>query len=202
MKSLRSKTNFICACVLIFTVYAEASLFSDPAAMPGFHSETSFNISSLGSTLKADVEYAVYAPGSYGGTDPTGGSQYIYAYQIFNKLQSNVAVDFYSVGILAGANFGNVSNDPSYGVPGGLSALCFHFAQSAGYIFSQSVLNPGTFSDVLLFSSTLAPTMGFGTISGGGLGQMGSLPTPSTTPEPATISIIFGALIFLRKPRK
>ncbi|MGA2915183.1 MAG: hypothetical protein ABSE89_04070 [Sedimentisphaerales bacterium] len=201
MKNKNSKTILLFICMSVFAVCAEASLYNDSAAMAGFTNKTSFDISMMGSVLKVDVEYAVYAPGNYPGLDISGHSEYVYAYQVFNKSQSNVAVDFFSVGILPGCSIDSVYTDTSYGTVGGAVPFAFHFPQSAGFVFISNALNPKQWSDVLLFTSIYSPTMGLGTVSGGGLGVMGSLPTPSIVPEPATILIIAPILYLLRNKK-
>lgn len=201
MKNIKSKIILLFIFMFVFAFYAEASLYNDPAAMPGFQNKTSFSVSSSGSNLKVDAEYAVFSPGTYSGTDISGGSQYIYAYQIFNSSQSNVAVDFFSVGILVGSSVSTVYTDTGYGIPGGVVPFAFHFSQSAGYTFFSSALNPRQCSDVLLFSSMHLPTMGFGTISGGGLSVTGSLPTPLIVPEPATILFIAPGFFLFKKQK-
>ena len=57
----------------------------DPNAMPAWQGTQQFYAASGGKTLDVDVEYAVYAPGHYGlsGTDPSGGKQFVYAYQVY-----------------------------------------------------------------------------------------------------------------------
>jgi hypothetical protein len=199
MRNMKTKTIFLFACATVFAVCAEASLYNDSAAMTGFKNKTSFNITMSGSVLNVDVEYAVYSPGDYPGDDRTDDSEYIYAYQILNSTQSNVAVDFFSVGILSGSSIDFIYIDTGYGTPGGIRPI--EFPHSAGYVFIRDALNPGQWSDVLIFSSTYSPTIGFGTVSGGGLSGMGSgmgsLATPSV-PEPATILFIAPAIFILR----
>ncbi|MGB8226429.1 MAG: hypothetical protein WCE45_06145 [Sedimentisphaerales bacterium] len=199
MKNIKTKTILLFVCVSIFAVCAEASLYNDPNAMADFKNKTSFSITMSGKTLKADVEYAVYAPGDYQGDDQTDGSEYIYAYQISNSTQSNVAIDFFSVGLIDSSYADYIYTDTTYGTPGGKDPFAFSFPQSAGYMFIGDALNPGQWSDVLIFSSTYSPTIGFGTVSGGGLCGMGSLPTPSMLlPEPATIIFLAPTILILR----
>jgi hypothetical protein len=183
---------------VLFCVYADASLMGIPA----YSGTTTFNLSQGTSNLNVDVEYAVFAPGQYTGNDISGGSKYIYAYQIFSKSPaSNVAVDFFSVGIPIGGSISAVGTDSTYGTLGGVTPLAFNFPQSAGYMFIYSALNPGQHSAVLLFSSVHSPTMGFGTVSGGGLSGMGALPT-ILVPEPLTITLLIPAIMALRNKRK
>ena len=205
MKNIGAKTIFLLACAVVFAACADASLYSDPAAMAGYTGRTSINIIQSGVELKADVEYAVYAPGTYSGNDLTSGNEYIYAYQIFNSLKSDVAVDFFSVGIISPATVSTIYTDDTYGYNPGTGVeplLSKIFAQSAGFVFAGQNLNPRQWSSVLIFSSVHSPTIGFGTVSGGGLCGMGSLPTPAILPEPATIVMIMPALLALRNKNK
>jgi hypothetical protein len=207
MKSIKAEIIFFLACAAVFTACADASLYlcNDPVAIAGYTDRISFDITWSGVKLKADVDYAVYAPGKYPGYDFTSGSKYIYAYQIFNDLKSDVAVNFFSVGIISGATVNTIYDDNTYGyLPGsGIEPSTSNiFAQSAAFIFEGENLNPREWSDVLIFSSIYSPTIGFGTVSGGGLCSMGALATPSIVPEPATIVLIIPALLALRNKNK
>ncbi|MFA6186607.1 MAG: hypothetical protein WC770_05270 [Phycisphaerae bacterium] len=190
--------NFRLAGILLsvlFCVCANASLMGIGA----YSGTTAFNLLNGTSVLNVDVEYAVFAPGDYAGNDISGGSDYIYAYQIFSGSTSNVTVDFFSVGVPAGS-INAVATDTGYGALGGVNPLAFNFTQSAGYMFIYSALNPGLHSTVLLFSSVHSPAMGFGTVSGGGLSGIGALAAPSLLPEPATVCILsLGALSLIRR---
>jgi hypothetical protein len=182
---------------VLFCVCANASLIGIPA----YSGTTTFNLSNGTSVLNVSVEYAVFAPGQYTGSDISGGSDYIYAYQIFsNSSGSNVAVDFFSVDVPAGS-INAVGTDTTYGALLGVNPMAFNFPQSAGYMFIYSALTPSQHSSVLLFSSNYAPTMGFGTVSGGGLSGMGALPT-ILVPEPATMALLIPAILALRIKRK
>lgn len=198
------KSNLIILLVSIFvcTAVANASLYNDPAAISGYTGISTFAITQSGSTLIVNVEYAVYSPGSYSGLDLSGGSEYIYAYQIFNSSHGNVAVDFFSVGITCGSCIENIYTDSSYGSLGGVIPVAFEMPQSASYIFMAASLDPGEHSSVLLFSSIHSPMMGFGSISGGGLAETQALAAPSILPEPATIVMFVPALLVLINKRK
>jgi hypothetical protein len=205
IKDIQAKAVLFFVCASVFTACANASLYNDPAAMADFTGRTPFEITQLDSYLRVDVEYAVYVPGTYPGRDFTGGSQYIYAYQVFNSSRSNVAVDFFSVGLTGGAGADLIYTDDTYGYnpQAGVEPSISHvFAQSTGFVFADQNLNPRKWSSVLIFSSVYSPTMGVGTVSGGGLCGMGILVTPSTVPEPATILMIGSGLILLNLRRK
>ncbi|MGD0784596.1 MAG: hypothetical protein ABR969_02155 [Sedimentisphaerales bacterium] len=203
MKTIKGNITIFLACAItcafVFAVSAEASLCNDPNAMTGFTGRTSFDIM----ISEADVYYAVYAPDTYPGKDLTGGSEYIYAYQIINSPHANVAIDFFSVGISSGVVIDNIYTDNTYG--SGVDPLLSNiFAQSAWFIFADQSLNSREWSKVLIFTSVLSPTMGFGTISGGGASGMAALPTPSMSPvpEPATIALLLPAILIFKPNRR
>jgi hypothetical protein len=189
---------------VLFCVCANASLLlsTDPAGMAGFKGVTTFNYADVGSgsVLNVDVQYAVFAPGAYPvGSTGLSTSDYIYAYQIFNKLPAtNVAVDFFSVGIPVGGSMNGHATDATYGTLGGVNPTDQAFPHSAGYIFISFPLLPGSNSTVLLFSSSHSPVMRFGAVSGDGLSDVGVLPT-SSIPEPTTMALLIPAIFALRK---
>jgi hypothetical protein len=206
MKTIKGNIIIFFACAFVFAVSAKASLNNDPNAMTGFTGTAAFNITVSTVSLKGNIDYAVYAPGTYPGSDHTGGSEYIYAYQIFTSPKDNVAIDFFSVGISNGATIDNIYTDKTYGLSPGTGidpSLSNIFAQSVGFVFASPSLNPRDWSNVLIFTSANSPTMGFGTISGGGASGMATLLTPSPVPEPATIALLLPAiLIFTSNCRK
>lgn len=201
MKNIGVKTIFL-VFVVVFADCADASLYNDPRALAGYTGRTSIIVSQSAIELKVDVEYAVYTPGTYPGNDLTGRTEYVYAYQLFNNISANVTVDFFSVGINNSTLINLIYTDNTYGIANGVNPFVFHFPQSAGYVFIGNPLNPAQWSDVLIFSSTHSPTIGFGAVSGGGLCGMGSLPTPAILPEPATVVFIAPAIFILRSRNK
>src|SRR5438552_10825429 len=84
-----------------------AILATDLNAMAGFHGTTDFT-SNVGTLfLRAEVDYAVYEPGKFQltfgpGSDPSNGTQYLYAYELHNTgtvgNSSDRDPDFLSVG--------------------------------------------------------------------------------------------------------
>jgi hypothetical protein len=211
MKTTKANITFFLACAItcafVFAASAEASLIGDTAAMTGFTGTISFSITVSTVSLKGNINYAVYAPGMYPGSDHTGGSEYIYAYQILFSTKDNVAVDFFSVGIPNGATIDHIYTDNTYGSSPGTGidpSLSTIFAQSAGFVFAAPSLAPRDCSNVLIFTSTYLPTMGFGTISGGGACGMVTLPTLSTSsiPEPATIALLLPAILIFKSNRR
>ena len=212
MKTIKGNITIFLACAItcafVFAVSAKASLlYNDPNAMTGFAGTTAFSITVSTVSLKGNIDYAVYAPGTYPGLNLRGCGEYIYAYQIFFSPKDNVAIDFFSVGISNGATINNIYTDNTYGFwPGsGIDpSLSNIFAQSVGFIFADPSLDLRDWSNVLIFTSAYSPTMGFGTISGGGASGMAALPTPSMSPvpEPATIALLLPAILIFKPNRR
>src|SRR5262245_8466311 len=86
------------------------ALTSDPNAIPGWQGSIVMTGTNGSALLKTNVDYAVYAPGQFGTSvamgynahtplDPSSGTQYVYAYEIFNNAGGNVAVTTLSVDI-------------------------------------------------------------------------------------------------------
>ncbi len=205
MKNIKAGTTLLLACLAVFAACVDASLYNDTQALAGYAGRTSIIVFQSAIELKVDVEYAVYAAGTYPGNDLTSGNEYIYAYQIFNDLKADIAVDFFSVGIISPATVSIIYSDDTYGYSPGSAiepSMSNVFAQSAGFVFAGQNLNPRQWSSVLIFSSVHSPTIGFGAVSGGGLCGMESLPTPAILPEPATVVFIAPAIFILRSRNK
>ena len=159
--------------------------------------QTSFN----NGNLIGSVDYAVYAPGAYSGTTLFPGTDYVYAYRVFDDLASTVAIDFFSVGLEANAIVGNLTYEAVAGdvIPGYQAILSETvlnlFFGSAGPITS------GKQSAILLFSSPMKPMQGFGTVSGGFTGgEIIALAAP--IPEPATLSLLALGGLFAARSRR
>jgi hypothetical protein len=162
-------------------------------------------VNPLGSTLKANVEYAVYAPGMFGtslalgspaGNDPSGGTEYVYAYEIFNDIGGQLRVAALSVNVegLVISALTNITHAP--GTPElGLAPSSWNFvldgggnADNAKWSFnSPNLLNTGLHSDILVFTSPFGPTMLNAAMTGGSSSTASSsLPSP-VVPEPSTL---------------
>ena len=205
--------TFILKLGLVFSAFVIVGLSSSAThAMPlngDSAASTSglMNVQVMESTgqLDANIEYAVYAPGSYPGTDPSAGSNWVYAYQVFNNSTGSVDLSQLSVGRLPGSTVNNVGHDPSYGTlsAGHIPTLMLQTSSSVIWNFLNSLIDPGEFSDVLLFTSPNSWSMGPGSIQNGGLAQTTTLPTP--VPEPATmliLSLSSMAMIGMRRRRR
>jgi len=175
-------------------------LMIDPNAMPAWKGTQGFHDVDVlfpGATLDVDVEYAVYAPGQYGlsGTDPSGGTQFVYAYQVFNNLAGNVPISSFSVGLDPTANVANIGSDAGSGTPLGTAPTANAFTgvppTSACWYFFLNTIDPppaNEYSTVLLFTSPYGPRWAPGSVMDSGLSDKQDLPSP--TPEPATLALM------------
>jgi len=172
----------------------------DPNALGGiYQGSVSFPTKVIGpSSLSADVDFAVYAPGhfnlSFPGQDPSGGTQWVYAYEVYSTsvAAGPSPASFFSVGILpisggpAAAGATNIEHLPLVaGQAPGNSAFS---STSATWDFTAVPISLGSNSDILLFTSPHAPTMQSASVQGGGLGISHSLPSP--VPEPSTFVLL------------
>jgi hypothetical protein len=123
--------------------------------------------------------------------------EYLYTYRVFNELHfsgpdnpSAVDIELLSVGISEGAN----AHSPSFefGLGGEVAPTALYVvgdpAQSVTYLFLLEPLEVSEYSTLLTFWSDNAPEMGYGTLVGGGISQVGSLPTP--VPEPGSVLLL------------
>ncbi len=206
----KAKVVLVSLCILM-TVIGQANatrLKDDSTALT--RGSTNVNVAVYGQQFDVDVDYAVFAPGDYGWQDFSGGSRYIYAYQIYNNSTSQINVDFFFVGILNGAI--DIDNDNMYEDDthpesvGGVGAFPAAFigdpvhSASAGFFFDG--ISAGQHSQVLVFTSIYAPTGGYGTVAGIGRGYTIELPVPNPVPEPATLAILAAASGFVMLKRK
>jgi hypothetical protein len=171
----------------------------------------------LGQTLISSVDYGVYAPGMFGTSaalglpaafDPSGGTEFVYAYQIFNDVGGQLRTATLSIELIPGviSNLAFVSHAP--GTPaGGLAPSNWDFipiavnppANVKWSFLSPNLLNTGLKSDILLFTSPLGPTFRNASLTGGSgsiappvIGPFVTLPSP--TPEPSTLVLAASAV--------
>ena len=214
--------NACAAAILLLALGAAArggDLEVDPNALSSWQGITNMQNSFFTIlSVNANVEFAVYEPNpgnsnfdlTFGaGADPTGGSEYVYAYQIFNLTTDSSSVTALTVGLdgdepfNTGANIGfvagtgDVSPSVSYLVPSDGPAP----PTSARWAFS--VLPVGQSSDVLYFTSPAGPQPegDSATVTGSWPATAGELPSPG--PEPTTVGVLaLGSLaVLIRKQR-
>jgi hypothetical protein len=201
--------------VLLLADLAGAGLLeSDPLGMPAWQGRHAYR--AVMDFLAVDVEYCVYAPSTDPGnvpspfedrfgTDPSGGTDYVYAYQIFNDLDPDDFPDARSL-IRFSVHLDD-DEDPNHigyvELPGGggVDPNSWGFEpETAGWSFDPT-LNVGQVSKVLIFTSPYGPEWDRGAVSGGGLGVSDDDSMPSPVPDPGTVVLVaVGAALAL--PRK
>ncbi len=152
------------------------------------------------------VEFAVFAPGGsfgsfLGQTDPTSGTEWVYAFQV------QLDADTYGMGLFAlnaGLDTGAGVNTISWvsGTGDASPSTALFNVNSAEWNWTSPVLGLGDFSDVLYYTSNFAPQKDFTSTEANVTGDQGqSLPkkfaSPSAVPEPASVLLVFAGLMSL-----
>lgn len=182
---------------------AYGALATDPNAMAGFRGTEYFEgvLQQSGFVLwfAADVDFAVYAPGnfnlSFPGSDPSGGTQYVYAYQMHHVGNSTAPppsvagltgtklmqkLNLLSIGLdqtvqPTVANNTWIDNDslivedpvPALIGPGGMPPYTsVQWTYTSG-IQGMPTVPGGQFSEILLFTSPLPPEFYNASVKGG-----------------------------------
>ncbi|MBI2825854.1 MAG: PEP-CTERM sorting domain-containing protein [Planctomycetia bacterium] len=151
-------------------------------------------------SIAANVEYAVFAPGQFDlGPDPSGGTQYVYAYQVYNTgVGANARqISIITEGLSKAADPANPGSlGAGFGAVPGSSTFAGAPPTSTRWDYTGAPLALGTNSTILLFTSPHPPGLQPGSIQGGGLSDTKLLPSP--IPEPASfILLAFGAAALL-----
>ncbi len=190
----------VVALVLGIASFASAGfLATDATAMPGFVGSQAF----ASGSMTANVDYAVYAPGNFAGDaltpDPSGGTEYVYAYQVFPT--GTDPVTFMTVGLVTGNGAHNATQYTLYGGAGGIPATAWTVqSSSAAAAFLIPELTSPSFSQVMVFTSPNPPTFTFASVGDGGQSDQQILPTP--IPEPAYLAFLaLGLGALLRRAR-
>ncbi len=207
------KTIFAAAAAVLLTGARafSALLVGDVNAMTGFNGTVNFDAVQVPFTMKAEVDYAVYAPGqfnaSFPGGDPSAGARFVYAYRVHNTGTSTLSTErnpgFFSVGFDPGdaaQDIGfldlNVGSDPNPAefipVGGGPNYT------SATWNFNP-VIPKASYSEVLIFTSKNGPQMDDASVQGGVSAQR-LLPSP--VPEPGTALAACGMAVALLMRRR
>lgn len=171
---------------------AEAGLLSanSGGAIPAFTGSQLFDDNFFGFTVSANVDFAVFAPGAFGvsfpGQDPSGGADFVYAYQIENL---DTPVTQFTVGLDGNEPLGAIGfvsdiglTDPSTAVYVGAGPT------SAAWDFASpgTIANGGS-SAILFFTSAAAPHLDSATVAAA---WSNSHDLPSPLPEPATLGLM------------
>ncbi|MEX2113483.1 MAG: PEP-CTERM sorting domain-containing protein [Pirellulales bacterium] len=201
------------------TVAIAGPLTTDAAALPSWKGSTPFSGTNAGLTHTVDaiVDFAVYAPGNFSlsaalgnPTDISGGTQYIYAYEVFRQgLDADISS--LSISLVPGAvpdNTTLVGHDPTT-PEGGVAPISSNFVPGGiapklnvrwNFIPAMAGSNH---SDILFFASPFGPQMLQATVGGTfTTAAMASLPTP--IPEPGTWVLMAAGLcsLFALRPRR
>jgi hypothetical protein len=221
----KAALNVIVAIVaLTFCAHAAVAgpLPGDDAAMAGWQGSQLFEqiVAVPGAPrLTANVEYAVYAPGAFAGStdlgnpaDPSDGTQYVFAYQVFSEQVGNRPVEQLSVGFLDLPPEGDGIDDDEqpqnigfvdgFASPDADPVAAFNqpglVIEAANWQF-PSGLQPGTVdrSDILIYTSPFGPEWDRGSVVGGGLGNSQRLPSPVPEPTVIGLALLAGACLLL-----
>ena len=157
----------------------------------------------------AEVDYAVFAPGtfelSFPGMDPSGGTDFVYAYQIFNTGPlANDSLRQLSVGFDGDESVRNVTSVGSGVSP---SSAAFQGTSpsftSVAWSFSGNTIPPGDpdpQSNILIYTSLNGPQLDGSTVLANFSAGSGELPSP--VPEPgAIVLLVVGAAVLLLRRR-
>jgi hypothetical protein len=239
------KRGRFCGGVLTFALMVLAASFSSQAraglvaadtanAMPGWYGTSIIQFIEETSPEKfvdGSVDFAVYAPGqfnlSFPGQDPSGGTRYVYRYQLYNN--SGTSEDYLktlTVGLVGVTNAANCKwIDPgdlyqgSGGVIPTLQVALIGTPNPTSAVWkykASSPIGPGNYSKMLIFTSPYEPTSRLSTVNSqstighwvDGDGNQynwweGMLPSP--VPEPTTLFSLFmsgGLFIIYRVLRR
>jgi hypothetical protein len=154
---------------------------------------------SSSSQLYGYVDYAVYSPGYFAGSD-SFPDKFFYCYQIFNSSGSS-SIGRFTVTL----DTGETAYSPDYFVfsEGDISPLTvFSSPTTVAYLFSSTCRIPANHNSSVLFfaadSGSIAPSV---IIAGTMTGSV-SFQIPSPVPEPASVLFLSLAAPFLFKYRR
>ncbi len=177
---------------------AHAGLLSSSSggAMPGYTGSIVFSGDSLtdigfaGYTVSANVDYAVFAPGTFDaafpGQDPSGGTEYVYAYQIDN-LDTDISK--FTVGLDGDEPLGTIGFVSAIGLvdPTASSFIGAGPTSAAWDYTAPGALTNGNSSAVLIFTSAAAPERDTATVAAD---WSNTQYLPSPAPEPASLALL------------
>ena len=166
-----------------------------------YRNTVNFSSSFMGNTVDADLDFAVYEPGqfnvSFPGQDPSGDSDYVYAYQILDNTGDDI------VSLTVGLD--GLDDPEPLGTVGflagtGLEPSNSYFSEpapptSAVWLFSDpnKLTGDNDPSAILIFTSDAPPELDQATLSvGAWVHQEGDIPSPA--PEPASVGLLAAGL--------
>jgi len=216
MRCLLGTISFAAILLCLPSPASAGLIYNDPAAMTGWHGQASYYASDAVYTLNVEVDYAVYAPGNYTGTDPSNGSRYVYVYQMMNTINpASVEVSTFRVGLMRGSQAQDIGTDttgpgvlagvPPYSSIVGPTSARWSFGSETDPthypVINYSATASSGHSETLLFTSPFGPTWMSSTVADGGLSNVQPLPSP--VPEPATLTLLaVGACLGVSRRRR
>lgn len=212
-----TKLGAVAVSLLLLACVARGSLITDPHGMNGGSPgqwQNTIRFPTSPQALVVDVEYCVYAPGDFSlsfptWTDPTGGSEYVYAYQVFNTVTRSYSpkapVWRFSVGLNGpheeqAANIGCVIDDPNHKSP---TSTVLTLATARWNFDDPNDIEYGYVSNLLVYTSPFSPEMDSGTVGGPAPYSKTINPSvPSPAPEPATAGLLGAGLFLLARSKR
>jgi len=210
---------------------AHAELMSTDTvnAIPGWYANEPihFTEDSNEEVVDGSIDYAVYAPGnfnlSFPGQDPSGGSEYVYRYQLHNN--AGTSTDYMKkltvglVGLVAITDAANcewiepnTGPYPSGGVAPSASQVGIIGDPPTSAIWgykASAPISPGSDSKMLIFTSPYSPTFQVASVlsqslinhrvdNGGNQYNWweGQLPSPDPVPEPSSLFCLLASAGF------
>ena len=216
-----SVLNILALVMVVFfasvgTVFA-STLATTSQAFNGWQGSQHYSASgALSNNLDAEVEYAVFNGSGFQDfldengiiyADPSGGSEYTYAYQIVEVTEATAGLSKFTVGLLGNESLGSVgvtfipqatnygayaplpSDDPS-SVGGGPGI-------STSSQWSFSFLTAGEASGILFYSSPNGPEYGSSVLQAGTAIQSIPNSLPNPVPEPASALLVLACVASL-----
>lgn len=198
-------TRLIAGVVVLAALSAQSTakaewLAADGNAIAGWHGSVS-----ILPAANAKINYAVFAPGDItktfaDWTDPTGGTGYVYAYELFNLGGSGDYIKYLTVNLQGNEMAANVSEIPIPGTPSPRHSDGSTLSTSVkwNYTLANRVYG-GETSNILIFTSPYRPEWDLSMIQYNVIpvNVPGGLPSP--IPEPSTLFglAIAGALVLM-----
>lgn len=166
---------------------------NNSGAIPAYTGSQLFNIDFFTFTVNANVDFAVFAPGTfdtaYPGEDTSGGTEYVYAYQVLS-LDPDTAVKGITVGLDGDEPLGVIGyiGDGVWGDPTSSAYVGSGPSSSAWDFTGASAIPNGSYSAILVFTSAAGPEWDTGTITSTEWSDEQILPSP--VPEPASLALM------------
>ncbi|MEX0936494.1 MAG: PEP-CTERM sorting domain-containing protein [Pirellulales bacterium] len=191
---------------------------TDPNALPAWQGSVTFDgTTPVATNLTVEVEFAVYAPGQFSTSAALGSpvlpagaaDHYVYAYQVFNTLDGDLAFGSLSVGFQDLVDFVDDLENPAnasflsgFGADPSDASLIAPSGVPTSVVWDfDPLLAPGDSVDgenstVLYYTSLFPPEFDRATVIGS-LGTFDIQQLPSPTPEPGSLVLALAGVAML-----